>query len=77
MMKIADVMDKDLINPHFLTTLTNLTKDKQWRVRQAAITLIGNLSCKFGRDMYAKSFSAIFTPYLTNSAAIVRDEGII
>jgi len=47
-LKIGEVLGPDLLTPQFLTLLQNLCKDQQWRVRMAAIELIGRLSVKFG-----------------------------
>lgn len=40
------------------------------------VDLIGQLSVRFGREVYTKSFEGVFVSYLTNSAAAVRDMGI-
>jgi hypothetical protein len=75
-MKIADILGLDLINPGQLTTIGNLLKDAQWRVRMAAVEFIGQFSVKFGKEAYQKNFESIFMTYLNNSAAAVRNEGI-
>jgi len=59
-----------------LTQIGQLLKDAQWRVRMAAVEFIGQLSVKFGKEMYTKSFESIFMGYITNSAAAVRQQGI-
>lgn len=73
--KIVDFVQTDVISPSFLMLLTNLTKDNQWRVRMGNINLLGNISIKFGREIYQKSLETIFMSYLTNSAASVREMG--
>lgn len=55
-----------------MTQIGQLLKDAQWRVRMAAVEFIGQLSVKFGKEMYTKSFESIFMGYITNSAAAVR-----
>jgi len=44
-----------MISPSFITILVNLTKDNQWRVRMGNIALVGNLSIRFGHEIYKKS----------------------
>jgi hypothetical protein len=41
------------------------------------IELIGNLSVKFGREVYKNSFETIYMSYLNNTAAAVRETGIL
>jgi len=52
LMKIADILGLDLINPAQLPTIGNLLKDAQWRVRMAAVEFIGQFSVKFGKEAY-------------------------
>lgn len=40
------------------------------------IELVGDLSIKFGRDVFIKCLEVIFMQYLTNTAAAVREMGI-
>ncbi len=42
----------------------------------AVIELVGDLSIKFGRDVFIKCLEVIFMQYLTNTAAAVREMGI-
>lgn len=77
LIKIADIVSVDLISPSFITILQNLTKDSQWRVRMGAIELVGDLSLKFGREVYIKSLESVFMQYLTNPAAAVREMGVL
>ena len=44
LIKVAQVIGPEILTPQFLTTLTNMTKDAQWRVRMAVFELIGDLS---------------------------------
>jgi len=74
---LADVVSVDLLSPSFLTILTNITKDAQWRVRMALIELVGDMAVKFGKDIFIKSLESIFMTYLTSTAAAVREMGII
>lgn len=70
-------MSVDLLSASFLTILTNITKDAQWRVRMALIELVGDMAIKFGKDIFIKSLESIFMSYLTSSAAAVREMGIL
>lgn len=70
-------MSTDLLSPSFITILTNITKDAQWRVRMALIELVGDMAIKFGKDIFIKSLESIFMSYLTSSAAAVREMGIL
>jgi serine/threonine-protein phosphatase 2A regulatory subunit A len=76
LIKLADIVQTDLLSPNFLTILQNITKDAQWRVRMGVIELVGDLSIKFGRDVFIKCLEVIFMQYLTNTAAAVREMGI-
>lgn len=76
LIKLADIVQTDLLSPSFLTILSNTTKDPQWRVRMGVIELIGDLSIKFGKEVFIKSLESIFMQYLTNTAASVREMGI-
>lgn len=74
--KVAQIVGPDILSPQFLTTLTNMTKDAQWRVRMAVFELIGDLSKLFGKEVFTKHLESIFLTYLSNTAASVRDMGI-
>ena len=76
MIKLAPVVGAEMLNPNFLTTLSNMTKDAQWRVRNSVFELIGDMSKLFGKDQFQKHLEGIFLTYLTNTAASVRDTGI-
>lgn len=76
LLKVAQVVGPDILNPQFLTTLTNMTKDAQWRVRMAVFELIGDLSKLFGKEVFTKHLESIFLTYMSNTAASVRDMGI-
>jgi serine/threonine-protein phosphatase 2A regulatory subunit A len=54
-----------------------MTKDGQWRVRMGVFELIADLALAFGKDTYCKHLQSIFMGYLTNTAASVRQMGII
>jgi len=54
LVKIAHVVREDLLNQQLLTTLENMTKDGQWRVRMGVFELIGELAVIFGKDIYCK-----------------------
>ena len=78
MIKLSSVMGPDLLQfNNFLSTMNNMTKDAQWRVRMAIIELIGDLSKYFGKDVFCKHLEPIFMTYLVNTAASVREMGIL
>ena len=54
LVKIAHVIGSDLLNTQLLTTLENMTKDGQWRVRMGVFELIAELAVIFGKDSYCK-----------------------
>jgi len=54
LVKIAHVVREDLLNQQLLTTLENMTKDGQWRVRMGVFELIADLGVIFGKDSYCK-----------------------
>jgi len=76
MIKMAGVLGPDLLSPAFLTTITSMTKDVQWRVRLSVFELIGDLSKIYGKEIFVKHLEPIFMQYLTNTAAAVREMGI-
>lgn len=76
MVKVSAVIGPEILTPQFLTTLTNMTKDAQWRVRMVVFELIGDLSKQFGKDIFTKHLESIFLSYLSNTAASVREMGI-
>jgi hypothetical protein len=41
------------------------------------IELVGDLAVKFGKEVYVKQLEPIFMQYLTNTAAAVREMGIL
>ncbi len=41
------------------------------------IELVGDLAVKFGKEIYVKQLEPIFMQYLTNTAAAVREMGIL
>jgi len=77
LVQIAKVLGSDLINSgQILSTLTNMTKDGQWRVRMGVFELIADLAIIYGKDIYVKHLQHIFMGYLTNTAASVRHMGV-
>ena len=40
------------------------------------IELVGDLSLKFGKEVFVKHLESVFMNYLTNTAAAVREMGI-
>jgi len=76
--KIAKVVGPEILTPAIVARMTELTKPPTgWRVRCETIKTIGELSLLFGKECYAKSFEEVFMGYLSNSAAAVRQEGIV
>ena len=76
LVKIANVVRDDLLTANLLSTLGNMTKDGQWRVRMAVFELLADLACIFGKESFKKHLSPIFMGYLTNTAASVRNMGV-
>ena len=54
LVKIAQVVREDLLNPQLLSTLGEMTKDGQWRVRMGVFELIAELAVIFGKETYCK-----------------------
>ena len=65
-----------MLTPAFITTMSSMTKDAQWRVRMGVFELIGELSKMYGKEVFLKHLESIFLTYLTNTAASVREMGI-
>merc|ERR1712166_448804 len=76
LIKVADVVQQELLSSQFLSIISNITKDAQWRVRMAVIELVGDMAIKFGKDCFLKFLEPIFMQYLNNTAAAVREMGI-
>jgi len=54
LVKIANVIGQELLTSGLLTTLANMTRDGQWRVRMGVFELIADLAIIFGKDTYCK-----------------------
>jgi serine/threonine-protein phosphatase 2A regulatory subunit A len=52
LIKVSQVMGPDILSAGFMTTLTNMTKEAQWRVRMAVFELIGEMSKMFGKETF-------------------------
>jgi serine/threonine-protein phosphatase 2A regulatory subunit A len=76
LIKVASVVGPDVLSPTFLSTLTSMSKEGQWRVRMAVFELIGEMSKLFAKDVFQKHLEALFMSYLNNTAASVRDMGV-
>ena len=74
--KLAAVTGEDILSPALIVLLQNATKDQHWRVRMAVFETVGELAIKFGREAYTKHLEALFSSYLQNTAAAVREMGI-
>ena len=77
LVQVAKVLGLEFITSgQILSTLNNMTKDGQWRVRMGVFELIADLAILFGKDVYVKHLQSIFMGYLTNTAASVRQMGV-
>jgi len=52
MIKVSQVVGPDVLSAAFITTITNMTKEAQWRVRMAVFELVGELSKLFGKEVF-------------------------
>ena len=52
--KVAQVIGPDVLSANFITTLTTMTKEAQWRVRMAVFELVGELSKIFPKEVFQK-----------------------
>lgn len=75
--KLAGVVGADILSPALIVLLENATKDNHWRVRMAVYETVGDLSVKFGEAVFTKHLERLFMTYLTNTAASVREMGIV
>lgn len=76
LIKVAKVVGPEILSAPFTTTLTNMTKEGQWRVRMAVFELIGEMSKMFGKETFQKHLESVFLSYLSNTAASVREMGV-
>lgn len=76
LIKVAQVIGPEILSATFITTLTNMTKEGQWRVRMAVFELIGEMSKFFGKEVFQKHLEGVFLSYLSNTAASVRETGV-
>ena len=75
---MAEVVGPEILNNGVVTQIGILIKPPNgWRVRSETVKMVGALSIAFGKEVYLKHFEQIFMSYLTNSAAAVRQEGIV
>ena len=77
LIKLADVLGKDLINDNVISSLSQMTKDTQWRVRSAVYDLLSDLGIALGKEPFQRSLKDIFFGFLTDTAASVRNQGIL
>lgn len=75
LINLADSIGTDLLSDSILTSLSQLTKDTQWRVREAVYTLISDLLLKFGKSQ-AIDLVALLFGFLEDTAAAVRSSTI-
>ena len=54
LVKIAKVVGQEMLTSGLLTTLSNMCKDGQWRVRMAVYELIADLALIFGKETHIK-----------------------
>lgn len=52
LIKVAQVIGPDVLTQPFLSTLTTMSKEGQWRVRMAVFELIGEMSKMFGKEAF-------------------------
>mmetsp|Transcript_22692 Transcript_22692/g.26050 ORF Transcript_22692/g.26050 Transcript_22692/m.26050 type:complete len:238 (+) Transcript_22692:1027-1740(+) len=76
LISLADVLGNDLLSDSVISSLSQLTKDTQWRVRSAVYDLIADLGISLGKEPFHKNLKEIFFGFLTDTAASVRNEGI-
>ena len=76
LIKLADVLENDLLNETVINSLSFMTKDTQWRVRSAVYDLLSDLGTALGKDSFQRSLKDIFFGFLTDTAASVRNQGI-
>ena len=77
LLKVASVAGSETINGPVLIAMNNLTKDGQWRVRQVVFEASANLGKIFGKEFFIKNIEPIFFAYLSDTAAAVRESGIL
>jgi serine/threonine-protein phosphatase 2A regulatory subunit A len=77
LIKLCDVLGNDLLNESVISSLSQMTKDTQWRVRSAVYDLVADLSVNLGKDAFQKNLKDIFFGFLTDTAASVRNQGIL
>jgi len=52
LIELADEVGTDLLSETLVNSLSTMTKDCQWRVREAIFQLVGDLGLKFGKDVF-------------------------
>jgi serine/threonine-protein phosphatase 2A regulatory subunit A len=50
--KVAQVVGPEILSANFLTTITTMTKETQWRVRQSVFELVAELSKLFPKEIF-------------------------
>lgn len=77
LINLADVLGNDLLTDNVISSLAQMTKDTQWRVRSAVYDLVADLGLNLGKDTFQKNLKDVFFGFLTDTAASVRNQGII
>ena len=76
LLSVAAIAGPELLSQPILMALNNLTKDGQWRVRMTVIKLAAELAKLFGKEFYMKNLDSMFSTFLNDTAASVRETGI-
>ena len=73
LVKVAQVIGNEILNKEFITTLSNLTKDAQWRVRYEVYILVADLGIAFGKKDFTNhvQFSRFSLPSHMPNASIM------
>lgn len=77
LINLSDVLGNDLLGENVVSSLSQMTKDTQWRVRSAVYNLLADLGMNLGKDSFHKHLREIFFGFLTDTAASVRNQGIV
>jgi len=73
---VYQVVGIDMLTANLLETLDKMTKDSQWRVRDAVFDLLAKITLEFDDAKQFMKIKHIFMQFLTNNAASVRETGV-
>lgn len=71
--ELSAVVGIDVLSQSLLPSITDLSKDRQWRVRLAVIECMPILADYLGEAAFTKEFSHLFRGWLSDSVFSVRD----